>query len=411
MQKAVEASKAILNSNCIQLLKFDTNIWKRYALNNRGGIAKEVRGTKCLMALANDCKAPEKRLPVPIILRSDSDTNQTQHLKNIHKPWYLARQILFVADTFAKGYLVDDKSYSFEILRQKLGVASEATSLFLKRDIELDLESSLFYGKEFLSIYSTGNKLNPLSKRSIRKGSLNTDLTMKAKKPRTKNTPVRKLLFWDVLVRRLQEAGWNIERGNRPNDWYLLPPGVSRGKGFKPRVDFFDSAPLVINCLKTDTRYCNLPVIKMIMEEYGKCQVELEKMKSSKKKELKILSNKEIVEHLRKTVNKSGMIDGIVHNKRVLVSVKVVFHTERLGLFLYIADGQVVVKGVKNPDFEKQINSGDIMIAVGDYCARNKSLADVCELVRRSERPLTITFEREIQSPQNRPLKTLKPST
>jgi hypothetical protein len=400
VQKALEVSEAIRNPKSINTLNFDAGIWKRYALNNRGGIAKEPRGTTCLMTLANDCQGPEKRLPAPFILRGKSAMDQTHILKNIHKPWYLVRQILFVVDTFAKRYLPDDKSYSFEILRQKLGVTSEASSLFLKRDIELDLKSSLFYGKEFESIYSTGNKLNPFDERSSRKRSMNTALKTKTKKPRI--TPVRKLLFWDVLIKRLQESGWNIERGGRPNDWYLLPPGVSRGKGSKSRVDFFDSAPLVINCLKTDTRYCNQPLIKSIMEEYGKCQIEFEKMKLSRSKELKSLSSKDMVKYLRKkvstTVNKSPTTDGVIQNTGV-ATVKAVFRTEQLGLLLHVTDDQVVVKGVKNTDFEMQLNAGDAMIAVGDSSTRNRSLVDVCEIVRRSGRPLTITFERKIPSP------------
>jgi hypothetical protein len=402
VQKALEASEAIRNPKSINILDFDTGIWKRYALNNREGIAKEPRGTKCLMTLANDCQGPEKRLPAPFILRGDSAMDQTHILKNIHKPWYLVRQILFLTDTFAKRCLPDDKSYSFEILRQKLGVSSEASSMFLKRDIELDLESSLFYGKEFESVYSTGNTLNPFDERSSRKRSMNTTLKTKARKPRISKTPIRKLLFWDILIKRLKESGWNVERGGRQHDWYLLPPGVSRGKGFKPRVDFFDSAPLVINCLKTDARYCNQPVIKSIMEEYLKCQKEFENMKSSKSNELKTLSSKDMVQYLRKkvhtTVNKSPTPDGVIQNTGV-ATVKLVFRTEKLGLLLKVTNGQVVVKSVKNTAFENQVNVGDAMIAIGDSSTRNKSLADVCEIVRRLARPLTITFERKLPSP------------
>jgi hypothetical protein len=396
IQEAVKASEAIRSPRDINKLNFDTNVWKRYVLNNRGAIAKAPRGTKCVMTLANDCKGPEKRLPAPIVLGGNSAGNQRDILPIIHKPWYLVRQILFVADTFAKRYLADDKSYSFEILRQKLGLMSEATSIFLKREIELDLESNSFFGKEFESIYSTGNKLDPLNERSIRKRSSNATVKTKTRTKRSLNTPVRKLLFWDILIKRLQEVGWRIEIGSRPTDWYLCPPGVSRGKGFKPRVDFFDSAPLVINCLKTDTRYCNQAEIKSILEEYGKCQVELQKMKSEKRKELKTLSSKETVEYLRKQVNPpvNGSATTDEKNNKI-ETVKVVFRGEQLGLLLTKAsDGQVVIKGVKNQD--SNLKPGDAIIAVGDHSTRKKSLADVCDLVKRLGRPLTITFERNI---------------
>jgi len=239
---------------------------------------------------------------------------------------------------------------------------------------------------------------------------MNTAPKTKAMKPRIVKTqisrivktPIRRLLFWDILIKRLEESGWNIERGARSNDWYLLPPGVSRGRGFKSRVDFFDSAPLVINCLKTDSRYCNQPVIKSIMEEYLKCQKEFENMKSSKSKKLKILSSKDMVQYLRKkvstTVNKSPTPDGIIQNTGV-ATVKLVFRTEHLGLMLQLRDGQVFVKGVKNTAFEKQLNAGDAVIAVGDSSTRNKSLNDVCEIIRGLGRPLTITFERKMSSP------------
>lgn len=400
VQKTMEAAGAIHSPKTMKGLSFDTSIWKRYALNNRGAIAKEARGTKCLMALANDCKGPEKRLPVPYIIKSSLPTDQMGVLNTIHKPWYLVRQILFVADTFAKGYLANDKSYSFDDLCQKLGLTPEATSMFLKRDIELDLESSSFYGTEFASIYSAGNKLDPIKERTIRKRFLNKpgmknngSTKARVRKPKT---PVRKLLFWEILIDKLKELGWNVDRGNRPNDWYLLPPGVSRGKGFKNRIDFFDSAPLVINCLKTDTRYCNQPAIKLIMKKYLMCQIEFDKMKSAKSRALKTLSSKEIVEHLKKSVNKSSTTADTTQNNGV-TSLKAVFRSERLGLLLHTIDGQVVVKGVPNLDFITQISIGDMMVAVGDSCTRDKSLTDACALIKSAGRPVTITFERKLQ--------------
>ena len=404
IQKALEASNAI-RSQEIEKLKFDTKAWMRYALNNRGGISKEPRGTKCVMTLADDCKWPEKRLPKPVILRGNSAVEQMGISKIVHKPWYLVRQIIFLVDTFAKKYLADDKSYSLEILCQKLGVSSEFTSLFLKRDIELDFESSIFFGKEFLSIYSVGNRINPIS---IRERAIAKRIAAGKKQRKASatagvtRTPVRKLLFWDVLVKGLQKLGWNIDRGNRSNDWYVLPPGVARGKGFKNRVDFFDSAPLVIKCLKSDPRYCNQPAIKTIMEQYGKCQIEFEMMKSQRSKELKKLPNKEIVDLLVKKTNMAPPTTKIANGdvqKYILSTVKVVFHTQQLGLLLCVIDGAVVVNSVKNQAYKVQIKSGDKIVSVGDHCTRNKSLAEVCGVVRSLGRPLTIIFERKVLSP------------
>lgn len=413
VQKAINAADAILNPTNIEVLKFDADVWLRYALNNRGAIMKAPREAKCFMGLANDCKGPEKRLPAPYILRGKLPADQTNLLKIIHKPWYLVRQILFVTDTFAKRYLAADTTFNFDNLREKLGVTPEASSLFLKGDIELDLHSKLFFGEDFESTYSKGNKLNAPKGRKERSSSRSKSVSETRKEKETKKqtkqkhkqgrTQVRKLLFWDIVMKRLQEElGWNIEYGNRAHDWYLLPPGVQRGKGFKPRVDFFDSAPLVINCLKTDKRYCNLPEIKLVMEEYGKCQFALDSMKSSKSQELKTLSNTEKVDYLRKKVklllNGSTAVDDSSQHKAV-TTIKAVFRIAQLGLLLAFKDGKVIVKGVKNKDFERQIIVGDVIIAIGDSCTRNKSLKDTIELIKMAGRPVTISFERKLQLP------------
>ncbi len=413
VQKTINAADEILNPTTIEVFKFDVDVWERYALNNRGSISKEPRGAKCFMGLANDCKGPEKRLPAPYILRGKLPVDQTNLLKTIHKPWYLVRQILFVTDTFAKRYLAADTTYNFNNLREKLGVTPEASSMFFsKGDIELDLHSKLFFGEDFESTYSRGNKLNDPKERKERSSrSKSASETreeketkkQKKKKHRILRTPVRKLLFWDIVMKRLQEElGWNIEYGNRAHDWYLLPPGVRRGTGCKPRIDFFDSAPLVINCLKTDKRYCNLPEIKLVMEEYGKCQFEFESMKSSKNKELKTLSNKEIVEKLRKKVKpllNGSTVAADNSQRRAVTTVKALFRSERLGLLLAGEGGQVIVKGVQNEDFLRQIIVGDAIIAIGDSCTREKSLEDTCDLIRMAGRPVTICFERKLQLP------------
>lgn len=397
LQKTMKAAEIIRNPKTVEVLEFDADVWKRYALNNRADISKEPRKTKCFLKLASDCKGPEKRLPAPHILRGKLPPNQTNILKTIHKPWYLTRQILFVADTFAQEYLSGDKTYSFDNLRQKLGLATEHWSMFSKGIIELDLDSSLFFGSDFESTYSKENKLKlskEMKERSNRNKTANrVDEKKKEKKQKRKPSisAVRKLLFWDVLVKRLKELGWTIDWGNRPSDFYLLPPGVQRGKNFKPRVDFFDSAPLVIKCLTNDQRYCNLPEIKSIMKEYRMCQEELEQMISSKNKEYKALSSEKIVEYLRHKVNplQNGSTNPVT-------TIKATFLSDKLGLLLSMEDDQIRVKGVQNKDFQKQVCSGDAMIAVGDSSVRKKSLEDACELIRVAGRPVTITFERKL---------------
>ena len=428
MQKAAEASEAIRNPKSIDDLKFDTHVCKRYALNNRGNITKEQRGTECVMTLPNDCKGPEIRLPAPVILRRNFRFELASILETIHKPWYLARQIIFLVDTFAKKYLDGDKSYSFEALCQKIDVPLQVTLLFLKRPIELDLDSRLFFGGNFKSIYSTGNNLHT----GRAKVFANADPKTKTAKPRNAGTGsavVKKLIFWNVLVKALIRLKWSVARGNRPNDWYICPPGVERGKGFKLRVDFFDSATLVIQCLQTDKRYCNLPAIKSVLFEYRSYLNAYDELRSSKdKKELKKLKGEDIVNHLKGLVDwsegKSEMMERIVQNDgkatagkvttgkatagkatagRETVKIKVVFQTEHLGLMLFAkrADGaRVTVREVRNKKYEAQIERGDVIVAIGDHETRDETLEVVCNRLRGSKRPVAITFERTVESPK-----------
>lgn len=295
----------------------------------------------------------------------------------IHTPWYLSRQIIFVVDTFAKKYLAkDETAYSFGALCKEVGVSSELASEFLKRDIRLDVESSLFYGKDFKAIYSKGNKLN---------GSI--DRTIKTRKTGSKSMPVRKLLFWNIIVTELKMLGWKIALGYRESDWYLLPPGVIRGKGFKPRIDFFDSAPLVIKCLKTDLRYCNLPEIKKILVEYHLCQTKYEEMKAGKDKFIKNSLTSEIVDFLKKSVMGEVSPQTRHHVKDI------VFNKSKLGLMLEKIGSRVVVKEVRNQDYTDQIHPGDVLISVGDDCVRNWSLKDVVTHLANSDRPVNVKFE------------------
>jgi len=53
----------------------------------------------------------------------------------------------------------------------------------------------------------------------------------------------------------MEANGWIVEKKTRANkaghiDYYYFPPGVSRGHGFKARVDFWDSVPLLMSALK-----------------------------------------------------------------------------------------------------------------------------------------------------------------
>ena len=301
MQKAVQASNAVQNPENLAVLEFDTDIWKRYSLNNRAEISNQPRGTKCVMTLADDITLPGDTLPAPTVLKEDSASAQKHIFGMIHKPWYLIRQILFVVDTFAKCYLMETESaYSFETMCEKLGLSSEIASRFLRHEVELNPNSSFYYGKNFKSVYSKGNKLPGVSGPKTPKAERKRGNNVAASKTVKKSVP-NKFLFWAIVMEGLKELGWKVESGGRSCDSWYLPPGVERGnEKFRRRLDYFDSALRVINVIESDPRYCNQPAIKAILMDYQKCKIAYERMKSSQRKVLNTLSNKEKVDSLRK---------------------------------------------------------------------------------------------------------------
>ena len=92
----------------------------------------------------------------------------------------------------------------------------------------------------------------------------------------------------------LKKHGWHVERGNRTGDWYLCPPGVMRGKGFKPRIDYFDSIPLVRQCLESDARYCNQAEIVDLVSEAKKLGKLLRRVKEQGEKIPNFTSEREL---------------------------------------------------------------------------------------------------------------------
>lgn len=148
-----------------------------------------------------------------------------------------------------------------------------------------------------------------------------------------------------------------------------------------------NSAPLVIKCLKTDIRYCDLPEIKKILVEYHLCQTKYEEMKGAKDKFIKNSPTSEIVDFLKKSVMGEVSPQQRHHVKDI------VFNKPRLGLMLEKIGSRVVVKDVQNQDYTDQIQPGDVLISVGDDCVRDRSLRDVVTLLTNSGRPLNVRFE------------------
>lgn len=80
---------------------------------------------------------------------------------------------------------------------------------------------------------------------------------------------INKRLFDRVIWKTLVELGWTLDVGNRPRDFYYLPPGVSRGRGFSNRKDFFDSVKLVVAFIKTDSRWKDRPEVVQSLARFA----------------------------------------------------------------------------------------------------------------------------------------------
>ena len=52
--------------------------------------------------------------------------------------------------------------------------------------------------------------------------------------------------FFEILWPKFEQNGWRLEKGRRETDVYFFPKGVTRGKGVRCRVHFYDSIKQVI---------------------------------------------------------------------------------------------------------------------------------------------------------------------
>lgn len=74
-----------------------------------------------------------------------------------------------------------------------------------------------------------------------------------------------------------------------------------RGQGARPRFDFFDSIPLVRQCLESDDRYCHQSGIQRIVRMFRECEKELQLLKAKEKEGtgIKFARVDDLVDYLR----------------------------------------------------------------------------------------------------------------
>mmetsp|Transcript_46730 Transcript_46730/g.69110 ORF Transcript_46730/g.69110 Transcript_46730/m.69110 type:complete len:698 (+) Transcript_46730:212-2305(+) len=114
-----------------------------------------------------------------------------------------------------------------------------------------------------------------------------TNVFKKSKKSGYSFSPVfkpafEKDLFWLVVWPCLKSLGWKIDFGNRPQDRYFLPPGVTRQKGFSSRIDFFDSVAGVLRFIQQDNRWNSVSEVVESLEQYRACLSLSMEIRSSK---------------------------------------------------------------------------------------------------------------------------------
>mmetsp|Transcript_2132 Transcript_2132/g.3842 ORF Transcript_2132/g.3842 Transcript_2132/m.3842 type:complete len:568 (+) Transcript_2132:291-1994(+) len=271
MQKAMEANDAIyspMTQESLEKLSFSPNCWKRYCLTNRQVIKNAPDGTKCVLAVVGSTSYPE-----PVVL--DELTDIANLSSRLHKKWYLCRQVIYIVNVFAHGYLsYQDREYFLQNLCSNLDIPLETVLDFLKESIALETgNDTVFYGDDFKH-YVAGNQLK-LAKVSCR-------------------TSVKKLVFRNVVWQVLEKQGWTLDRSDE-NAFYFCPPGVHGSQGFR-RTDN------VVAFLGRDEKYCTQAEILSAMEEYQKCLDAWKKLKARGRRAPLFGTKESLVAYLRKVV-------------------------------------------------------------------------------------------------------------
>lgn len=187
--------------------------------------------------------------------------------ENVQRIWYLARQVYVIIDSLAQLAL---PAFSRDHLQRLLGIQTTVIQdVLIKDSIE------------------TQNALRSQTTVRRHKQNQNRDkvTTVKSqKKIGPQRERVNNILFWGIIWTCLTDKiGWRLEHGNRPNDFYFLPPGVARGKGFRNRVDFFDSVVLVLDFIKKEPKWNDIPEVKACIDEYYACKNLYESLQATRK--------------------------------------------------------------------------------------------------------------------------------
>lgn len=209
-------------------------------------------------------------------------------LSQVDETWYLCWQIIYVIDSFARKFL-RRSGYSLEKLCKAMNVDSSCVSAAIRKIGNLGKKS--VGRKQKLKTTPRDEDGQPTKKKKINKAM-----------PASSKFREGNLFFWHIIWSCLtRECGWHLEHGRRPNDFCAFPPGVSRGRGFKIRVDYFDSVKLVLTQVRSNPKWSNIPALKEAVKEYDSCNALYKKVKGTKSMP-KSTNKEEVVDWFRSKV-------------------------------------------------------------------------------------------------------------
>ena len=219
IRETVEAADEIRTTQNTSRLAFGLGFVDPFlsAENSHAARSSKLVVTRNQRAPSIETKATTGRVMAHLMGHAMPIDKVTVKSGTIQTDWYIARQVYLVAATLSEEALADEPSFSQGKLLACLGIDPDIGAAVLAEPTP-----------------SIENKWPVLKSKAKPKP-----------KPDARKEKVNSPLFWNIVWPSLKdENGWNLEKGNRDNDFYACPPGVARGKGFKNRVDFFDSVPL-----------------------------------------------------------------------------------------------------------------------------------------------------------------------
>ena len=205
----------------------------------------------------------------------------------VNESWYALWQVLYVVHSIASEYL-DASVYDIKIFCNNFGFDGRKVASLIETGI---LKQQLHLHKKTRAARQGERRSSRASNATSRRGKGKTKQNSKKQRTKKAKAPSSSLggkrmydskLFWGIVWKILSsDLGWTIERGNRVQDFYVFPPGVSRSAGFRNRVDFFDSVPTAMKFLESSPEWKENKDVKRALDIYNKSKALRDKLRKS----------------------------------------------------------------------------------------------------------------------------------